>query len=303
MVRVIKKFTISDYLLAEYNRTGSEVDNIYLLSGVDCFKFLFAETTDGRINYPACLQNDTNLFAVTNIIMKRYPNKRLFYGTLYNGELETGKDNRAYEIIRSLVDSALMENKYKIDTLYNTTTLDYNPIENYNRKQTTTTKHEGSEADTRSGSEERVHGGSDTLAYTGGTTATPTGSTTNIHSTTAFNEPSDFAGDTKDVTTYDGMQTTEVFNDRKDTNHYNSNETVTYNDVKNEHTFANRVDTTEDATSGNIGVTTSQQMLESEREVAEFSVFAVIADIVQESFCTDEWVIPPLYAEGGCYEY
>ena len=148
-----------------------------------------------------------------------------------------------------------------------------------------------------------MHGGSDTLSYTGGTTSTPSGSTTNIHSTTAFNEPSDFAGDTKDVTTYDGMQTTEVFNDRKDTNQYNSNETVAYNDVKSEHTFANRVDTTEDSTSGNIGVTTSQQMLESEREVAEFSVFAVIADIVQESFCTDEWVLPPLYAEEGCYEY
>lgn len=300
---MIKKFTIADYLTTEYNRTGSEVDNIYLLSGSDCYRFLFSETEDGRVNYPVCLQNEENLIAVTNIIMKRYPNKRLFYGTLYNGELETGKDNRAYLIIRNLVDSALMENRYKIDILYNTTTLEYNPIENYNRKQTTTIKHEGSEADTRSGSEERTHGGSDTLAYTGGTTSTPSGSTTNIHSTTAFNEPSDFAGDTKDVTTYDGMQTTEVFNDRKDTNQYNSNETVTYNDVKNEHTFTGRVDITEDVTSGNIGVTTSQQMLEAEREVAEFSVFSVIADIVQESFCTDEWVIPPLYAEGGYYEY
>lgn len=300
---MIKKYTIADYLLAEYNRTGSSADNIYLLSGEVCYKFLFSESADGRASYPTCLQNEENLITVTNIIMKRYPNKRLFYGTLYNGVLETGQDNRAYEIIRSLVDSALMENKYKIDTLYNTTTLDYNPIENYNRTQTTTITHEGSEVDTKSGSEEKAHGGSDTLAYTGGTTSTPTGSTTNIHSTTAFNEPSDFAEDTKDVTTYDGMQTTETFNDRKDTNQYNSNETVTYNDVKNEHTFANRVDTTEDSTSGNIGVTTSQQMLESEREVAEFSVFAVIADIVQESFCTDEWVLTPLYSEEGYYEY
>lgn len=300
---MIKKYTIADYLLAEYNRTGSEADNIYLLSGALCYKFLFSETADGRTDYPVCLQNEKNLIAVTNIIMKRYPNKRLSYGTLHNGVLETGQDNRAYEIIRSLVDSTLMENKYKIDTLYKTTTLEYNPIENYNRKQTTTIKHEGSEADTRSGSEERVHGGSDTLSYTGGTTSTPSGSTTNIHSTTAFNEPSDFAGDTKDVTTYDGMQTTEVFNDRKDTNQYNSNETVTYNDLKSEHTFANRVDITEDSASGNIGVTTSQRMLESEREVAEFSVLAVIADIVQESFCTDEWVLPPLYYEEGYYEY
>lgn len=300
---MIKKYTIADYLLAEYNRTGSSADNIYLLSGAVCYKFLFSETADGRTNYPDCLQSIENLIAVTNIIMKRYPSKRLFYGTLYNGVIETGQDNRTFTIIRSLVDSALIENKYKIDTLYKTTTLDYNPIENYNRKQKTTTKREGSEADTRSGSEERAHGGSDTLAYSGGTTSTPSGSTTSIHSTTAFNEPGDFANDTKDVTTYDGMQTSEMFKDRKDINQYNSNETVTYNDVKNEHTFTNRVDTTEDSTSGNIGVTTTQQMLESEREVAEFSVFAVIADIVQEAFCTDEWVLPPLYAEEGYYEY
>lgn len=301
---MIKKYTIADYLLAEYNRQEPiDYSSIYLLSASLCWKYLFAETDDGRSKYPICLQKVENLIAVTDIIMRRYPNKRLFYGTLYNGEIETGKDNRTFTIIRNLIDSALVENKYKIDTLYDTTTLEYNPIENYNRIQKTTIKHEGSEADTRNGSEERVHGGSDTLAYTGGTTSTPSGSTTNIHSTTAFNEPSEFAGDTKDVTTYDGMQTTETFKDRKDTNQYNSNETVTYNDVKNEHTFANRVDTTEDSTSGNIGVTTSQQMLESEREIAEFSVFAVIADIVQESFCTYEWVIPPLYSEGGYYEY
>ena len=300
---MIKKYTIADYLLAEYNRSGNNADNIYLSSASACYKFLFAETDGGRTIYPTCLQNVDNLIAITDIIMRRYPNKRLFYGTLYNGEIETGQDNRTYTIIRHLIDSALAENKYKIDTLYNTTTLEYNPIENYNRKQKITLKHEGSETDTKSGAEERSHGGSDTLAYSGGTTSTPSGSTTNIHSTTAFNEPGDFANDTKDVTTYDGMQTSEMFKDRTDTNNYNSNETTAYNDVKNEHTFANRVDTTEDETSGNIGVTTSQQMLESEREVAEFSALSVIADIVQESFCTSEWVIPPLYSEEGYYEY
>lgn len=296
---MIKKYTIADYLLAEYNRTGSAADNIYLLSGAVCYKFLFAETADGRTSYPTCLQNEENLIAVTNIIMKRYPSKRLFYGTLYNGVIETGKDNRTFTIIRSLVDSALMENKYKIDTLYNTTTLDYNPIENYNRKQTTTIKHEGSEADTRSGSEVRKHGGSDTLSYSGETTTSPSGSITNTHSTAAFNDPSNFAGDTKDVTKYSEMKTTESFKDRSDKNEYNSYEKVSYNDFKNEHSFDKRVDSTKDIIRGNIGVTTSQQMLESEREVAEFSVFAIIADIVQEAFCTDEWVIPPLYAEGG----
>ena len=298
---MIKKYTIADYLLAEYNRTGSTADNIYLLSGALCYKFLFSETDDGRTNYPVCLQNVENIIAVTNIIIKRYPSKRLFYGTLYNGVIETGQDNRTFTIIRSLVDSALMENKYKIDTLYNTTILEYNPIENYNRKQTTSTKEEGSASDTRSGSEARAHGGSDTLSYSGETTTAPSGTIRNTHYTTAFNNPSYFADDTKDETTYEEMQTKESFKDRSDKTEYNSNESLTYS-VANDRTFSNSVDI-EDSTSGNIGVTTTQNMLESEREVAEFSVLAVIADIVQEAFCTDEWVIPPLYAEEGYYEY
>lgn len=298
---MINKYTIADYLLAEYNRTGSSVDNIYLLSGAICYKFLFAETAEGRTNYPECLQSVENLITVTNIIMKRYPSKRLFYATLYNGVLETGQDNRTFTIIRSLVDSALMENHYKIATLYKTTILEYNPIENYNRKQTTSTKEEGSASDTRSGSEAREHGGSDSLSYSGETTTAPSGTIRNTHYTTAFNEPAKFADDTKDETTYEEMQTKESFKDRSDTTEYNSNESLTY-DVANDRTFSNSVDV-EDSTSGNIGVTTTQQMLESEREVAEFSVYAVIADIVQEAFCTDEWVLPPLYSEGGYYEY
>ena len=298
---MIKKYTIADYLLAEYNRSGSRADNIYLLSGAVCYKFLFAETSDGRTSYPTCLQNEENLIAVTNIIMKRYPSKRLFYGTLYDGFIESGQDNRTFTIIRSLVDSTLMENKYKIDTLYNTIILEYNPIENYNRKQTTSTKEEGSASDTRSGSEAREHGGSDSLSYSGETTTAPSGTIRNTHYTTAFNESSKFADDTKDETTYEEMQTKESFKDRSDKKEYNSNESLTY-DVSNDRTFSNSVDV-EDSTSGNIGVTTTQQMLESEREVAEFSVFAVIADIVQEAFCTDEWVLPPLYSEEGYYEY
>lgn len=298
---MLKKYTIADYLLAEYNRSGSSADNIYLLSGAVCYKFLFAETSDGRTSYPTCLQNEENLIAVTNIIMKRYPSKRLFYGILYNGVLETGQDNRAYNIIRSLVDTALKDNKYKIDTLYNTTILEYNPIENYNRKQTTSTKQGGSASDTKSGSEVRKHGGTGTLSYLGETTTAPSGTIRNTHYTTAFNEPSKFADDTKDETTYEKMQTKESFKDRSDKKEYNSNESLTY-DVGNNRTFANSVDV-EDSASGNIGVTTTQKMLESEREVAEFSIFAVIADIVQEAFCTDEWVIPSLYAEGVYYEY
>ena len=52
---------------------------------------------------------------------------------------------------------------------------------------------------------------------------------------------------------------------------------------------------------GNIGVTTSQQMLEQERNIALFSVWQHIANIVQESITTSEWLVPD--RKDGDYEY
>ena len=37
--------------------------------------------------------------------------------------------------------------------------------------------------------------------------------------------------------------------------------------------------------SGNIGVTTTQQMIKEEREVSEFNIYSYIADRFRETFC------------------
>lgn len=337
----MNKYSIGDYVISQYNRKGNNVFSVYVVPPSKAYEYFFSILSDE--NYPTCLQNVDNKIKVTSVIISTWSNKRLFSGVLYNGKLDVEKDNRTYTIIRTLVDAVLTEKKYEIDTLYNTTILEYNPIENYNSTETETTQisgseidakigseidtisgseidtKSGSEIDTKSGSETHSRTGNDSTTYTGGTTTTPTGSTSVTRKETAFNEPSDLATSSQDVTSYDGMSTSEVFNDRADTNSHAETETATYNNLKNEHmfnnrknehlfnnrknehtfnnrknehTFNNRKNERTFERKGNIGVTTSQQMLEQERNIALFSVWQHIANIVQESITTSEWLAP-----------
>ena len=325
------KYSIGDYIISQYNRKGNNVFSVYVIPPSKAYEYFFSIFPDEK--YPICLQNVDNLAKVTSIIISTWANKRLFNGVLYNGKLDVGKDDRTHTIIRSLVDAAITEKKYEIDTLYNTTILEYNPIDNYNSTEKETTQISGSEIDTKSGSEidtisgseidtisgseidaksgseiDTISGsethsrtGNDSTTYTGGTTTTPTGSTSVTRKETAFNEPSDLATSSQDVTSYDNMSTSEVFNDRADTNSHAETETATFNDrknehtfndIKNEHTFNDRKNERTFERKGNIGVTTTQQMLEQERNIARFSVWQHIANIVQESITTSEWLAP-----------
>lgn len=88
------------------------------------------------------------------------------------------------------------------------------------------------------------------------------------------------------------MTTSEVFNNRADTVTHDTTDTTSYNNLRDEHTFNNRKNERTFERKGNIGVTTSQQMLEQERNIALFSVWQHIANIVQESITTSEWLVP-----------
>lgn len=115
-------------------------------------------------------------------------------------------------------------NQYKWSTLLATTTAEYNPIENYDRKESYTTTDTGE--------------------------ATGTGNGTQY--ATAFNS-----------------------NDDKKTNRGESSSTSK--------TSAKR--TVEGNIHGNIGVTTTQQMLQSERDIANYNIYMQIVDDFKSEFC------------------
>ena len=138
--------------------------------------------------------------------------------------------------------------KYEYDKLVDTLSLEYNPIENYSMTEKGT--------DTRTPNITQTNKGVNTNTV-GIDTSITTGRTT-------FDKSSSFINDTK--TTNAGTNT--------DTQDINTTVT-TAGTEKTVHEFTR---------SGNIGVTTSQQMIESERQLAMFSVvdlfMKAIADII-----------------------
>lgn len=138
--------------------------------------------------------------------------------------------------------------KYEYDKLVDTLSLEYNPIENYSMTEKGT--------DTRTPNITQTNKGINTNTV-GVDTSITTGKTT-------FDRSDSFINDTK--TTNTGTNT--------DTQDIDTTVTTAGNE-KTVHEFTR---------SGNIGVTTSQQMIESERKLAMFSVVDLfvkaIADII-----------------------
>lgn len=86
------------------------------------------------------------------------------------------------------------------------------------------------------------------------------------------------ANDSDTLTTYDSSTATS----RTDTATNERDNTIT-NSVSEVKEFTNRKDIISHTRSGNIGVTTTQQMLQSERELAEFNFLSIVAhDVVKQ---------------------
>ena len=211
-----------------------------------------------------------------------------------------------------IINSVLYLNDYKYRNLYRTTTQQYNPIENYDRME------EGSITDTlsKTGSEQRNGTLSNTRSNNQNLTNTKAGSekqktTNNLKNTEsigqeksitengvkAFNDTDTYADDTKSTTT----------------NNARENSSTSTGTIENETTFTGRTDSTSGTLSetengtttdklsftnrkdenihsfnnyrihGNIGVTTTAQMLEGERKLSYFAFMEIVYnDIINE---------------------
>lgn len=145
--------------------------------------------------------------------------------------------------------------------IYNASLLEYNPIENYNRTEETTIVDDGSD----------IHSGNDTSRNSGSDSNTGGGSLTRQNDTTGYDSnafvPREKITDTTtdtNTTTYGGVNT------------FTHGEQIARD---NKRTITGNI-------SGNIGVTTSQQMLEQEIEIAgKLNIYNVISDSFKNRFC------------------
>lgn len=159
----------------------------------------------------------------------------------------------AYQEFVKLVKSHLLLNSYKYSGLYKTTLLEYNPIENYSMSESGT--------DTR---------------------------TPNITTTDSMNvgEQNNSTTSTDSVSPYD----TQTFTD--------SNKTIVTENNGARVDSNTRTETGTETTkhdfkrSGNIGVTTSQQMLESERKVVNFTFLKIVFNnIIDDTCIVTDWEV------------
>ena len=152
---------------------------------------------------------------------------------------------------------AIWSNKYQINwkKLYDTTVLEYNTIENYDRVEDWT------DTDDETSSSARDN----TIKST--STNEIVNSVNITDQNTAFNDG--LKDHTKQITDGDTSENGCITNTEKE--NVNDGRTGT-------HTRTGRVH-------GNIGVTTSQQMIQSERDLVVFNLYDVIAESFIENFC------------------
>lgn len=146
--------------------------------------------------------------------------------------------------------------------------IEYDPLFNYDRTEEYTDTHTGSS--NRTGSFNTSGSGSNTLTNN----LTDTSADTLTHSEKAYND-TNYVGTTQDQSngsiTRTGTASNALSNTNQGSDSDQSNDN--YTNVHKAKLF------------GNIGVTTSQQMLQSELDVARWNLYEHIADLFCNEFC------------------
>ena len=161
---------------------------------------------------------------------------------------------------------------FDFDRMYKSLRAEYSPIENYDRIEDIKREYKDSGTDT----EILTLGSSTTSSHTGTDTDSTQGGGSNEKGVSAYNE--------------DGYT-----NREKDTETHNANNTQTYNStVTNTESGSDktqtdygkqRTETENTRIHGNIGVTTSQQMIESEMSLrAKYDIYKIIAREFEREF-------------------
>ena len=277
--------------------------------------------------------NDSNFVEMLNEWCK-FNHGSLQIRPLIEDALKTDAD-----VIRKRVTNLINVRKYQYTRLYNTTLLEYNPIENYSMTEdgTDTTSSSGTKTDDL-GAYSDTTSGTDTTTITDSKTE-KIGAYEDVSNSVTTNDIAKLTTTSNNVSTDNGTETherkvapfdsdtyseqelnTDTFENRRnitdtETNVSPHTDTTTKRDNttggarensyttsttdalqhgmtrgissrSNSYTDESNGTTTHKFTrSGNVGVTTSQQMLESERDIAMFNFIGIVAHDIIKSIC------------------
>lgn len=154
--------------------------------------------------------------------------------------------------------------------------IEYDPLYNYDRTEEYTDTHSGSYNKDTTGNGSGNNTTTNDLTMTNN--LTDTNDVTMTHSEKAFND-TNYVGAQQDVTDQDETHTGTVTNTGTTSDSYRNSSTDNENGI-DAYTNIHKA-----RLYGNIGVTTSQQMLQSELDIARWNIYEHIADLFCEEFC------------------
>ena len=168
------------------------------------------------------------------------------------------------------------KNYWTFDKWVKAINIQYDPLYNYDRTEEWTDTHSGDYSKTGSGSSSGTT--SDSSDFTRTDNLASTNDVTVTHSEKAFNDSS-YVGTTQDVTDQDTSNTGTQRDAGSSSGSYSNSDS---NNESGDDSFENKH---EGRMYGNIGVTTSQQMLQSELDIARWNMYEHIADLFASEFC------------------
>jgi hypothetical protein len=156
--------------------------------------------------------------------------------------------------------------------LYETTQYEYNPIENYDRYEEGSNSNSGTSSGSNTASESGESSGTSSTESTG----TSSGQNESISSNTAY-DSNTFADSSKGTSS--GTNETENSESRETSNSDSRTSSNSgSNEFENSGTFTTHIH-------GNIGVRSSQELIEQERRIATFCITSYIVEEFIDKFC------------------
>lgn len=220
----------------------------------------------------------------------------------YAGENEVRYSNP--ELLAKLINAWFERNKPQFGRIWFTINADYNPIENYDRKEYFLTKddnvvtdnHTGTESNERKGTVKNERTGTNTVTESGTEKVENTGSESSKREVAGYDSDT-FVNDSQDTRTPNLTETRTPDLTKTETPNITETQTPDITETRTPDLEDKRTEDMKRVNAGrahgNIGVTTTQQMIEEERRVAQYDIYRDIALKFESEFTI------PVY--GRCY--
>ena len=246
------------------------------ITTVGFYQYMNAYNNDlfGLLNLPPGIDKDT---LINNILLR-------------GGEFEVVYSNP--DFYKSAI--GLWSNKHyrTFEKWINALNINYNPLENYDRMEEWSDVGSRTNTGTVSDTGSITNTGTQSTNTTGKDNFTGSGNSTNTDEISAYNSAS-FQNDKKNTTNSSNSSETNTTTNSTRTDNLTESNSNTRTDNLSESNSNTRTDNLSEKTSsnrigrahGNIGVTTSQQMLQSELDIAKWNIYEQITDLFLSEFC------------------